>query len=90
LQTVGCLLSLYLMSPQMTLLTAAIVPAVVAVGALFGALLRRLSFRAQQQSGLAAGVAAEAFQNIRTVKVMAMEEAEIRFIDNILYKINFY
>ena len=63
----------------MTLFTVGIIPVVVATGALFGAILRRLSARAQAQSGVVAGVAAEAFQNIRTVKVFAMEDAELRF-----------
>uniref|UniRef100_A0A1I8B336 Mitochondrial potassium channel ATP-binding subunit n=1 Tax=Meloidogyne hapla TaxID=6305 RepID=A0A1I8B336_MELHA len=74
---VGCVCSLYLLSPQMTLFTVGIVPIVVATGALFGAILRKLSARAQSQSGIVAGVAAEAFQNIRTVKIFAMEEAEL-------------
>ena len=68
---------MYLMSPQMTVLTVGIVPVVVGLGAVFGALLRRLSWRAQAQSGVAAGVASEAFQNIRTVKMFAMEDAEL-------------
>jgi ABC-type bacteriocin/lantibiotic exporter with double-glycine peptidase domain len=62
----------------MTLLTVGIVPVVVAMGAIFGKILRRLSFRAQVQNGIASGVAGEAFQNIRTVKIFAMEEAEAR------------
>uniref|UniRef100_A0A914M2X2 Mitochondrial potassium channel ATP-binding subunit n=1 Tax=Meloidogyne incognita TaxID=6306 RepID=A0A914M2X2_MELIC len=73
---VGCIYSLYLLSPQMTLFTVGIVPIVVVTGSLFGTILRKLSARAQSQNGVVAGVASEAFQNIRTVKVFAMEEAE--------------
>uniref|UniRef100_A0A915NHP6 ABC transmembrane type-1 domain-containing protein n=1 Tax=Meloidogyne floridensis TaxID=298350 RepID=A0A915NHP6_9BILA len=73
---VGCICSLYLLSPQMTLFTVGIVPIVVVTGSLFGTILRKLSARAQSQNGIVAGVASEAFQNIRTVKVFAMEEAE--------------
>nr|CAD2147633.1 unnamed protein product [Meloidogyne enterolobii] len=73
---VGCICSLYLLSPQMTLFTVGIVPIVVVTGSLFGRILRKLSARAQSQNGIVAGVASEAFQNIRTVKVFAMEEAE--------------
>ncbi|KAL3107870.1 hypothetical protein niasHT_017102 [Heterodera trifolii] len=75
-QTVGCAVSLWSVSPQMTLLTLGVVHSVILVGALFGSLLRRLSFQSQSQSALAAGVSGEALQNIRTVKVFAMEEAE--------------
>jgi ATP-binding cassette, subfamily B (MDR/TAP), member 8 len=64
------------MSPQMTILTIGILPAIVVVGAIFGRLLRKLSLHAQMQGGIAAGVAAEAFQNVRTVKMFSMEEAE--------------
>ena len=63
----------------MTLFTVGIVPIVVVTGSLFGTILRKLSARAQSQNGIVAGVASEAFQNIRTVKVFAMEEAEQRF-----------
>jgi ATP-binding cassette, subfamily B (MDR/TAP), member 8 len=62
----------------MTVFTVGIISVVVAAGALSGSFLRRLSARAQAQSGVVAGFAAEAFQNIRTVKVFAMEDAELR------------
>ncbi|KAF7636302.1 hypothetical protein Mgra_00004289 [Meloidogyne graminicola] len=74
--TVGCIFSLYQLNPQMTLFTISIIPVVVVTGSFFGAILRKLSSRAQTQNGIVAGVAAEAFQNIRTVKVFAMEDAE--------------
>lgn len=64
----------------MTLFTISIIPVVVVTGSFFGAILRKLSSRAQTQNGIVAGVAAEAFQNIRTVKVFAMEDAEARFL----------
>lgn len=75
-QTVGCMVSIYMISPTMTVLTAGVVPAVILLGTLCGAGLRRISLAAQAQSTIAAGVADEAFQNIRTVKAFAMEDAE--------------
>ncbi|KAE9554688.1 hypothetical protein FO519_002098 [Halicephalobus sp. NKZ332] len=76
-QTGGCVVSLYFISPKMTLLTCAIVPMVIMIGSLCGAFLRKLSLEAQNQSAKASGVAEEAIQNIRTVKAFAMEDVEV-------------
>ena len=76
-QTGGCVVSLYFISPKMTLLTCAIVPMVIIVGSMCGAVLRKLSLEAQNQSAKASGVAEEAIQNIRTVKAFAMEDVEV-------------
>lgn len=75
-QTLGCMVSIYMISPTMTALTVGVVPAVILLGTLCGAGLRRISLAAQEQTTIAAGVADEAFQNIRTVKAFAMEDAE--------------
>ena len=40
-QVVGCVASLYLISPQMTAMAAVGLPTMIAVGSLFGAVLRR-------------------------------------------------
>jgi ATP-binding cassette subfamily B (MDR/TAP) protein 8 len=71
-QTSGCIISLYFISPTMTMLTVGIVPMVILVGTFCGALLRKISLAAQAQSARASGVAEEAMQNIRTVKAFAM------------------
>lgn len=42
-QICGCCVSLYLISPKLTLITALVVPTAIFVGTLFGAMLRRLS-----------------------------------------------
>ncbi|KHJ99184.1 hypothetical protein OESDEN_00817 [Oesophagostomum dentatum] len=44
-QVGGCVISLFRISPQMTLYTVAALPIVIAIGTLFGALLRSLSRR---------------------------------------------
>lgn len=80
LQTGGCMVSLYIISPKMTLITMTAVPLVILVGTAFGALLRGLSRSSQSQSAIAAAVADEAFANIRTVRAFAMERQEIAWV----------
>ncbi|KAL3288226.1 hypothetical protein HHI36_002675 [Cryptolaemus montrouzieri] len=65
-----------MISPQMTLITLLCVPTVVAVGTIFGALLRSVSIRAQVQGEKTTAVADEAVANMRTVRAFAMEENE--------------
>lgn len=48
-QIIGCSASLVMISPQMTLITLLCVPSVVALGSIFGTLLRGISIRAQIQ-----------------------------------------
>ncbi|NWI08317.1 ABCB8 protein, partial [Crypturellus soui] len=50
-QTVGCFVSLYLVSPRLTGLLLVAMPTLVGAGALLGAALRRLSRQAQEQVG---------------------------------------
>ncbi|KAK0398331.1 hypothetical protein QR680_002536 [Steinernema hermaphroditum] len=76
-QTGGCIGSLIMISPQMTLLTISVIPVVIGIGTLCGAVLRELSKHAQAQNAVASAVADEAFSNIRTVKAFAMEDAEL-------------
>lgn len=48
-QTVGCFVSLYVISPKLTGLTVVVLPCLVGVGALIGSFLRKLSRLAQEQ-----------------------------------------
>ncbi|XP_069548269.1 mitochondrial potassium channel ATP-binding subunit [Brachyistius frenatus] len=77
-QTVGCFVSLYVISPKLTGLTVVVLPCLVAAGALIGSFLRKLSRQAQEQVAKATGVADEALGNVRTVKAFAMEERELQ------------
>ncbi|XP_054625037.1 mitochondrial potassium channel ATP-binding subunit [Dunckerocampus dactyliophorus] len=77
-QTVGCFVSLYVISPKLTGLTVVVLPCLVGAGALIGSFLRRLSRLAQEQVAKATGVADEALGNVRTVKAFAMEERELQ------------
>lgn len=48
-QIIGCAASLFLISPHMTFVTLFCVPTVIAIGTVFGALLRSTSRAAQAQ-----------------------------------------
>ncbi|XP_026876115.2 mitochondrial potassium channel ATP-binding subunit isoform X1 [Electrophorus electricus] len=76
-QTVGCFVSLYIISPKLTGLMVVMLPCLVGAGALIGSFLRRLSRKAQEQVSKATGVADEALGNVRTVRAFAMEDREL-------------
>ncbi|KAM3866211.1 mitochondrial potassium channel ATP-binding subunit [Diretmus argenteus] len=77
-QTVGCFVSLYIISPKLTGLTVVVLPCLVGAGGLMGSFLRKLSRLSQEQVSKATGVADEALGNVRTVKAFAMEERELQ------------
>lgn len=74
------MVSMYLTSSKMALLTLALLSGFVLCGSIFGAFLRQISYAAQRQGGVASAVAEEAFDNIRTVRAFAMEDEELRLI----------
>ncbi|XP_051970908.1 mitochondrial potassium channel ATP-binding subunit [Xyrauchen texanus] len=76
-QTVGCFVSLYVISPKLTGLTVVVLPCLVGAGAFIGSFLRKLSRNAQEQVAKATGVADEALGNVRTVRAFAMEDREL-------------
>lgn len=65
----------------MTFVTLLCIPTIVAVGTVFGAMLRKTSRRAQSQMEKTTAVADEAVGNIRTVRAFAMEECETNLFD---------
>nr|XP_020031965.1 ATP-binding cassette sub-family B member 8, mitochondrial isoform X1 [Castor canadensis] len=75
-QVAGCLVSLSMLSPRLTLLLAIVTPALMGVGTLMGSGLRKLSRQCQEQIARATGVADEALGNVRTVRAFAMEQRE--------------
>ncbi|XP_069778766.1 mitochondrial potassium channel ATP-binding subunit isoform X2 [Narcine bancroftii] len=77
-QTVGCLVSLYFVSPKLTEVMCVAMPILVGTGAYLGSSLRKLSRKAQEQVAKATCVADEALGNVRTVKAFAMEELETK------------
>ena len=78
-QGLGCLVSLYLISPQMTGAVAIVLPTVIVVGTMFGSVLRKWSRDAQEKVAIAIGVADEAIGNMRTVRAFAMEDSENKY-----------
>ncbi|XP_053464354.1 mitochondrial potassium channel ATP-binding subunit isoform X2 [Nycticebus coucang] len=75
-QVTGCLVSLSMLSPRLTLLLMVATPALMGVGTLMGSGLRKLSRQCQEQIAKATGVADEALGNVRTVRAFAMEQRE--------------
>lgn len=75
-QVAGCLVSLSMLSPRLTLLLLIATPALMGVGTLMGSGLRKLSRLCQEQVARATGVADEALGNVRTVRAFAMEQRE--------------
>lgn len=92
-QIIGCVMSLFMMSPQMTGVVSICLPAMIATGSVMGVVLRRWSREAQEQVWYrwmfdgennfclqvekATACADEAIANIRTVRAFAMEEREL-------------
>ncbi|XP_053265729.1 mitochondrial potassium channel ATP-binding subunit isoform X2 [Podarcis raffonei] len=77
-QTVGCFVTLYLISPKLTGMLVVVMPLLVGAGAYVGGSLRRLSRKAQEQVAKATAVASEALGNVRTVRAFAMEPKELQ------------
>eukprot|EP00117_Sycon_ciliatum_P018561 scpid34684/ scgid2622/ ATP-binding cassette sub-family B member 8, mitochondrial len=77
-QTIGCGITLYMISPKLAGLLGVCVPIMVVTGTLLGAGLRKMSAAAQAQVAKATSLANEVLGNIRTVRAFAMEDAEDR------------
>ncbi|KAK2568414.1 Mitochondrial potassium channel ATP-binding subunit, partial [Acropora cervicornis] len=77
-QTIGCVVSLYVISPKLTAMMVVVLPVIIIGGTLFGSMLRRLSKAAQAQVSKATALADEALGNVRTVRAFAMEEKETK------------
>lgn len=75
-QTIGCVFTLYAISPKLTVLMVTVIPAIIGVGTMMGSGLRALSKAAQDQVARSTAVADEALGNVRTVRAFAMETKE--------------
>jgi ATP-binding cassette subfamily B (MDR/TAP) protein 8 len=76
-QIIGCCVSLWMISPKLTIITSTVIPLAIGVGSFFGSILRKFSRKAQAQIAKSTGIADEAINNVRTVRAFAMEDAEI-------------
>lgn len=81
-QTIGCGISLFLISPKMTAFLCVLVPNIVGFGYLMGHLLRSISLKCQLQASKCSAIAGEVISSIRTIKACAMEEKEIQVYEN--------
>ena len=79
-QVIGCVASLVFISPQMTAVVGVALPVMVATGTVVGAILRKWSRKAQEQTAIATGIADEAISNVLTVRSFSMEEEEDRSV----------
>ena len=70
------MVSLFLISPKLTLVMMGIIPLVILGGSYLGSQLRTLSRDAQDQISQSTAVADEALGNVRTVRAFAMEDKE--------------
>ncbi|KAM0730109.1 Mitochondrial potassium channel ATP-binding subunit [Formica fusca] len=75
-QIIGCVISVIVISPQLTTLVVFSLPTIIFIGTLLGKSLRKLSMEAQNQVAKSTAVCEEAIQNIRTVRAFAAEEKE--------------
>ncbi|XP_053974504.1 mitochondrial potassium channel ATP-binding subunit [Hylaeus volcanicus] len=76
-QIIGCIVSVIVISPELTAAMVFSIPAIIFIGTLLGRSLRYLSIKAQDQIAKSTAVCEEAIQNIRTVKAFAAEEKEV-------------
>lgn len=81
-QIVGCVITVIMISPQLTTAMVLCMPTIVFIGTLLGRSLRKLSAEAQNQIAKATAVCEEAIQNIRTVKAFAAEEKQAELFAN--------
>ncbi|XP_034952515.1 mitochondrial potassium channel ATP-binding subunit [Chelonus insularis] len=81
-QIVGCVISVIIISPQLTGVMILCLPTVIFIGTLIGRNLRNLSNEAQSQIAKSTAVCEEAIQNIRTVRAFAAEEKELESFSN--------
>lgn len=76
-QIAGCVVSVMLISPELTTVMVLSMPTIILIGTFLGRSLRKLSIKAQNQVAKSTAVCEEAIQNIRTVKAFAAEDKEI-------------
>ncbi|XP_024082049.1 ATP-binding cassette sub-family B member 8, mitochondrial isoform X2 [Cimex lectularius] len=87
-QIAGCIVSLYIISPKMTLAIVGVVPVIISVGTACGSLLRSMSKKAQKEAMKVASMFEETLTTIRTIKAFANEEFECRKLKVLLTEIS--
>jgi ABC transporter fused permease/ATP-binding protein len=74
---IGGVVMLFVMSPTLTLVAMAVVPAVAIGAAVYGAMVRRVSVEVQDALARSTNVAEETIGGVRTVRSFAREATEI-------------
>lgn len=72
-QILGCVVSIIVISPQLTGVMVLCMPSIIFVGTLLGRSLRKLSNEAQEQISRSTAVCEEAIHNMRTVREWSEE-----------------
>jgi ATP-binding cassette subfamily B (MDR/TAP) protein 8 len=85
-QILGCCVSLWLISPKLTIINSIIIPAAIGFGSFFGSILRKFSKQAQNQISQSTAIADEALNNVKTVRAFAMEDAEVELFNREIEK----
>lgn len=73
----GCIVSMYVVAPSMTMGMMVMVSTVIVGGTMIGSLLRFASRAAQQQAVVVTTMSEETISNIRTVRAFANEQLEL-------------
>jgi ATP-binding cassette subfamily B (MDR/TAP) protein 8 len=73
---IGSVVSLFVLSPKITLMVGIVVPIMVLIGTIYGRLLRRMSKASQEALAKATAKSEESIGNIRTVRAFANEAYE--------------
>ncbi len=74
---IGSVVVMFIINVQLTLFIIALVPVIVAIGAVFGFYLQRTSTKIQDEIAGATVVTEEVLQNIREVKTFVREDYEV-------------
>ncbi|RUS85087.1 hypothetical protein EGW08_007139 [Elysia chlorotica] len=85
-QSIGSIISLYMLSPKLTLIMLGVIPIFIVVGTTLGSMLRAMSRDAQEEISRSTAVADEAIGNIRTVRAFAMENKEYELYEKQINK----
>jgi subfamily B ATP-binding cassette protein MsbA len=86
LAIVGAITIMVVINWRMTLFIILMLPVIMAIGAVFGLYLRRISTEVQDEIAVAGVVSEEVLQNIREVKSFARESYEIQRYDNAIQR----
>lgn len=86
LSMIGAVIVMLVLNARLTLFILALLPVIIAIGAVFGIWLRRISTQIQDELASATVVTEEVLQNIREVKSFVREPYEIKRYDSAIHR----